>query len=89
LSGDGVLTPQPAAGRFQKWSDWIDKAIVAESARWGDYRRDAHQYKHGPYELHTRDDHWQPEIQRLLKDCFPKRTTAFLKQLHEAGLCQE
>lgn len=89
LSGNGVLTPQPAAGRFQKWSDLLDKAIVAESSRWGDYRRDAHQYKTGPYELYTRDDHWRPEIQRLLKDYFPKRTAAFLKQLREAGLYKE
>ena len=86
LNGDGVLTPKPAAERFQRWSALLDKAIVAESARWGDYRRDAHPYKTGPYELYTRDDHWRPEIQRLLKDYFPKRTAAFLKQLREAGL---
>ena len=89
LTGKGALTPQPAAGRFQKWSDRLDQAIVAESARWGDYRRDAHQYKTGPYELYTRDDHWRPEIQRLLRDYFPKRTATFLKQLREAGLYPE
>ena len=89
LNGDGVLTPKPAAERFQSWSARLDKAIVAESARWGDYRRDAHPYKTGSYELYTRDDHWRPEIQRLLKDYFPKRTDAFLKQLREAGLYPE
>lgn len=89
LAGNGVLTPPPAAERFQKWSDRLDKAIIAESTRWGDYRRDAHQYKVGPYELYTRDDQWRPEIQRLLEDYFPKRTTAFLRQLREAGLYPE
>lgn len=86
LSGDGVLTPNRAADRFRKLSDRIDKAIVAESARWGDYRRDVHSYKVGPYELYTRDDHWRPEIQRLLNEYFPKRPEVFIRQLREAGL---
>ncbi len=86
LSGNGVLTPKPAAERFRKLSDRLDKAIVAESARWGDYRRDVHSYKVGPYELYTRDNHWRPEIQRLLNEYFPKRPAIFLQQLREAGL---
>jgi hypothetical protein len=32
------------------------------------------------------DDHWRPEIQRLLKDYFPHRTVAVLHQFREAGL---
>ena len=86
LSGNGALTPAASAARFQKWTDRLDAAIVAESARWGDYRRDAHSYKVGPYMLYTRDDHWRPEVQRLLKDYFPKRTPAVLQQFREAGL---
>lgn len=45
--------------------------MLAESARWGDYRRDVHPYKEGPYELYTRDTHWRPETQRLLQEYFP------------------
>jgi len=60
--------------------------VIAESARWGDYRRDAHPYKTGPYELYTRDDHWRPEIDRLLKEYFPKRTEAVIKQFRETRL---
>jgi hypothetical protein len=86
LSGHGALTPTAAAARFQKWADRLDAAIVAESARWGDYRRDVHPYKVGPYLLYTRDEHWRPEIQRLLKDYFPHRTAAVLQQFQEAGL---
>lgn len=86
LSGDDALTPAAAAARFRKLADRLDAAIVAESARWGDYRRDAHPYKVGPYALYTRDDHWRPEVQRLLKDYFPKRTAAVLLQFHAAGL---
>lgn len=86
LSGDGVLTPGPASERFRKWADRLNGAMVAESARWGDYRRDVHPYKVGPYELYTRDDHWRPEIQRLVTEYFPKRPAVFLRQLGESGL---
>jgi hypothetical protein len=86
LSGNGALTPSAAAARYRKLADQLDHAIVAESARWGDYRRDAHPYKLGPYLLYTRDDHWRPEVQRLLNDYFPKRTAAVLQQFRDAGL---
>jgi len=86
LTGNGALTPSAAAARFQKLAERLDDAIVAESARWGDYRRDAHPYKVGPYLLYTRDDHWRPEIQRLLKDYFPRRTAAVLEQFRAARL---
>jgi hypothetical protein len=84
LTHGGALTPENAAERYRKWA--IDSAVVAESARWGDYRRDVHQYKTGPYELYTRNDHWRPEIDRLLKEYFPKRTEIVLKQFREIGL---
>ena len=82
----GALAPEAAAERFRKWSTILDLAIIAESARWGDYRRDVHQYKAGPYELYTRNDHWRPEVERLLKNYFPKRTTIVLEQFRAADL---
>ena len=72
--------------RYANLARTIDDAIVGESARWGDYRRDVHQYKTGPYELYTRDDHWRPEVKRLIETYFPKRSDIFLKQLKTAGL---
>ncbi len=63
-----------------------DKLLSGDDLAWGDYRRDAHPYKTGPYELYTRDNHWRPEIQRLLTGYFPKRPGVFLNQLHDAGL---
>jgi hypothetical protein len=84
--GDGVLSPAAAAKRFRSLADDIDLAVIAESARWGDYRRDVHPYKTGPYELYTRDKHWRPEIDRLLSEYFPRRTAIFLQQLKAAGL---
>src|SRR5262249_11018441 len=86
LFNGGALTPAAAAERFRTWSDRLDRAIIAESARWGNYRREVHPYKVGPYALYTRDDHWRPEIERRLPEYFPPRTRLLLQQLREAGL---
>src|SRR5262249_29775314 len=72
LTNGGALTPQKAAARFDKRAMEIDLAVIAESARWGSYRRTVHQYKTGPYESYTRNDHWRVEVDRLLNDYFPK-----------------
>ena len=86
LAQDGALGPAKAAERYRLLSKNIGSAVVAESARWGDYRRDVHPYKTGPYELYTRDLHWRPEVDRLLTEYFPKRTDAVTRQFREAGL---
>jgi len=86
LTGAGALTPAAAADRYQRWARRLDPAVVAESARWGDYRRDAHRYKVGPYEFYTRDDHWRPEVRRLLEDYFPRRTSVVIDQFRQAGM---
>jgi hypothetical protein len=71
---------------LHKLSSHLDAAVIAESARWGDYRRDVHQYKEGPYDRYTRDKHWRPEVKRLLEDYFPNRTKVFVEQLKAAQL---
>jgi len=86
LFGEGALTPTRAGERFRAWAAKLDRAIIAESARWGDYRRDVHPYKTGPYELYTRNQHWRPEIDRLLNDYFPKRTAIVIEQFRSAEL---
>lgn len=86
LTGDGALTPGTAGERFRKLSEQLEPAILAEAARWGDYRRGVHPYKEGPYERYTRDEHWRPEVRRLLEEYFPKRTEVFWQQLQAAGL---
>ena len=82
----GVLTPESARARWMARADAIDQAVIAESARWGDYRRDVHSFEEGPYELYTRNDHWVPEQNRLLTDFFPRRTEIVLNQLRAADL---
>jgi hypothetical protein len=86
LTGDGALTPAMAAERYRRWSSRLDLAVIGESARWGDYRRDVHRYKAAPYELYTRDGHWRPEIRRILEDYFPRRSAAVIEQFRQAGL---
>ncbi len=86
LMNGGALTPAPAAGRWSATPDPIEAAVAAESARWGDYRRDVHQYSNGPYLLYTLNDHWLPEQNRLLTQYFPQRTAVVLAQLKTAGL---
>jgi hypothetical protein len=86
LTGPGALTSEKAAARFKQWSDKLDPAIIAEAARWGAYRHDIHQYKIGPYEVYTRDQHWRPEINRIRNELFPKRNAVLLEQFAAADL---
>ena len=86
LFGDGALSPHVAAARFQSLADSIAKALPAESARWGSYRRDVHPFKTGPYECCTMNEHWQPEVDRIVSQFFPARRDVLLKQLQERGL---
>lgn len=85
----GLLSPEQAGARYRALADRVEAAMICESARWGDYRRDVHPYKEGPYELYTVDGYWKPEVKRLLEDYFPRRTAVFLKQLKAAGLLVE
>ena len=82
----GILTPGPAAHRWMKRAHEVEPGMLAESARWGDYRRDVEQYSSGPYLLYTTNEHWWPEIERMRTNYFPYRTDVFLQQLRAAGL---
>jgi hypothetical protein len=67
---------QPAA-RFAALAQLASRAIVGESARWGD------QLNRGPF---TRDEHWQRERDSLLANFFPRRSAVALEQFRRAGL---
>src|SRR5690606_12524732 len=81
LFNNGALTPEPVRERWLKRAREVELPIIAESARWGDYRRDAHPYQSPPYELYTRDNQWRAEQERLLTFYFPSRTATLLSQL--------
>ncbi|MDP6634354.1 MAG: lamin tail domain-containing protein, partial [Phycisphaerae bacterium] len=78
LFNGGVLTPAATTARYQELATFIDRAIVGESARWGDSSRTSDPY--------TRDDEWVAERDRLLYQYFPQRTNVLLGFLRGAGL---
>ena len=82
---DGALTRETNIARWQKWQAIMDKPIVAESVRWGDYRRDVHNSSEGTYQLYTREGHWLPENARMLT-YFTNRPNIVLTQLRAANL---
>ena len=78
MFNEGVLTPEIAASIYTSRLMEIDRAIVAESARWGDNRNP----DKAPYTRST----WIMERDRLLTDFFPGRTKVFLSQLKRESL---
>ena len=81
LGPGGALSPERAADRYALLSEQLSPAMPAEAARWGDYRRTVHPYKEGPYETYTVKEHWKPEVTRLLKEYFPKRSGFVMERL--------
>ncbi|MDZ7261251.1 MAG: chitobiase/beta-hexosaminidase C-terminal domain-containing protein [candidate division KSB1 bacterium] len=82
----GVLTPESAKARWMARAEQIDLAIIAESARWGDYRRDVHRYiSAGPFDLYDKQ-YWLAQQSFLINQYFPQRTAEFIAQLKQANL---
>lgn len=73
----GLLTPQSAVARFMKRKAEIDRAVVGESARWGDAKREP------PL---TRNVEWINEVNRIVNNYMPARTGIVLNQLKAKGL---
>ncbi|MCF7805192.1 MAG: lamin tail domain-containing protein [Candidatus Marinimicrobia bacterium] len=85
LYSDGALTNEAVSQRLQDRANEIEIAIIAESARWGDYRRDVHRWANSPFELYTKV-YWNRELARLTEDYFPERGDIFIDQLRDANL---
>ena len=83
--GDGALTPENVIERWNTLSASAVDAVVAESARWGDYRRDIDRGL-APLELYERDVQWMAERNRLLNDYLPQRSGIVLAQYIDRGL---
>ncbi|MBN2316949.1 MAG: lamin tail domain-containing protein, partial [Sedimentisphaerales bacterium] len=73
---DGVLTPEGATDLYQIRLDDVDRAVVGESARWGDNHRST------PY---TRNAEWITERDWLLSEYFQQRTDIVLNQFKSRG----
>ena len=73
----GVFTPTALHDRFAKRAAEINKAIIGESARWGDAQR--------PLQPYTIVD-WTNEINDIYTRYFPSRTDIVINQLKAASL---
>jgi hypothetical protein len=82
---EGSLSPEACADRYQKLTKEIDLAIIAETARWGDYRRDI-QPSDNDRVLYTKNEFWDVENQRLMNDYFPYRSDIVVQQFKKIGL---
>ena len=77
---DGVLTPAACKARYESVCSRVSRAIVPESARWGDLPKGR---ENNPM---TRDDDWVPFRNYILNTWCPKRTGLVLSYLKNRGL---
>lgn len=75
----GVLTVDACLARFKERTNQLDRALVGESARWGDADPN-HNI------AYTRDDQWIPLVNRMLNNYFPQRSGIMLNQLKAKNL---
>ncbi|NIQ08197.1 MAG: hypothetical protein GWO10_00070, partial [candidate division Zixibacteria bacterium] len=78
---DGVLTPEGAEALYSIRLREVDRAIVGESARWGDNQIDKY-----PNIRYMRDPHWLLERDWQLNNYIPERNGIVLEDLKSRGL---
>ena len=72
----GAVTPEANLARILARKKQIDLAIIAESARWGDSKREP---------AFTRDNGWIQAVNYIIEDFLPNRTNVVLSQLRLKG----
>ena len=80
LADDGMLGPRQVVEVWDSLYHTISSALYAESARWGDYRRDVHPYTTRG-KLYTVEEHYMKERNRLLNNHFPIRSNRVLSDI--------
>ena len=78
LFNGGALTPENFEKTFIVRKEEIDKAIVLESARWGDYRKGVSGI------TYTKNEFWMQEVNNVLEDYIPKRRDILIDQLRDS-----
>lgn len=81
----GALTSEVALETWQNLANEVDISLYAEAARWGDYRKDVHQYT-SVGKLYRKEVQYDARAKYMREEYFPKRTDEFIKQLKDAGL---
>lgn len=82
LADDGMLGPRQVVEVWDSLYHTISSALYAESARWGDYRRDVHPYTTRG-KLYTVEEHYMKERNRLLNNYFPIRSNRVLSDIEK------
>lgn len=84
----GTLTSEKAAEAWITRATPMHDAIIAESARWGDFRRDINPspWASSQFDLFTRDDHYTPTNTWLLDTYIPQRPAIVLDQFRAIDL---
>ena len=80
MANDGLLGPKSVVETWDSLYQVISKALYAEAARWGDYRRDVHRWKTAG-QLYTVDGAYMAERNRLLNEYFPYRSAIVLADI--------
>jgi hypothetical protein len=78
LFHDGALSVSRNIARWDQLTNQIDRALVAESARWGDYRRPAQPFR--------REVEWAASNQWMRAVYFPSNFLVALKRFRDANL---
>ena len=95
---NGELTPNTMIAKYFNRSNQLEKAIFAESARWGHYRihrntsiinRDQVKHLNDPKPFYTKEKFWTPQKNFLINNYFPKRTDVVVRQLRNKGYYPE
>lgn len=81
---DGLLTPEQVLRLWNRRAYEVQVAMIGESARWGDYRRDVHPNP-SSNRVYTLDGDWIPANTNMLQTIFPNRTAVVIDQLIKAG----
>ena len=83
LFNDGALSPSDNVARWMSIAEQVRPGLIAESARWGDYRRDV-EYA-GDAQLYSISD-WQSFQDHMVDEFFPARSQFFVEELRRKGL---
>ena len=86
LGEGGALSLGANRGRLKALEGLLEKAVVLEAARWGDYRRDIHPFRAGPYVLYDPNDDWKQAVDWIDQVFFEQRQDELVRQLERLGL---
>ncbi len=86
LFNAGALSVSNNIERMHALAARIDRAIVGESARWGDAREFTIGVNPGHGQTFTRDEWWLPELHKLYTNFFPGLNALTISRLRSASL---